>query len=235
MREVCHGDGAEPERLHVIKPGHVVTEQDVKDIGNLLADYDSEIERSIDQHIEYTERVLRELGGDELVTAFHEHDHVDSREAVSRAIQYVKRKTLERTGKTLRFGTRLARQSIVQDWAIKAFGPSETMNPTQRAIRFLEEAVELYQAVVCATPSTEHQGKTAMALAHDLIDYIFKRAPGQIDQEFGGVGVTVLALAAALNIDADALEIYEIERCLSKSAAEFAARNREKNDAGFHA
>lgn len=88
----------------------------------------------------------------------------------------------------------------------------------------LEEAIEAYQAL-CGDP----------AQAHRLIDYIYAKEPGKLFQELGGLGVTVLALAAAAGISADEAERTEIARVLAKPLEHFWERNKAKNDAGFDA
>jgi hypothetical protein len=71
--------------------------------------------------------------------------------------------------------------------------------------------------------------------AHKLIDYIYAKEPGKLFQELGGLGITVLALAAAAGLSADDAETTELNRVLSKPLAWFHARNKAKNDAGFDA
>lgn len=119
---------------------------------------------------------------------------------------------------------RRERQLVVFEWGERAFGAEHMRSVRQRGLRFLEEAVELYQAV----------GGTA-ELAHRLVDFVFARPPGSVGQEAGGVAVTLLALAEAAGVDADAEEVREIERVLSKSPEYFAARNAAKCAAGFDA
>lgn len=130
---------------------------------------------------------------------------------------------------------RQSRQKLVQEWGIQAFGLDETTNPAQRALRFLEEALELYQAVNARDNSVVVSPNKAKETAHRLVDFVFNREVGKLDQEFGGVGVTLLALAEALHMDADQCEAVEIERCLARSPTEMSQRNRDKNDAGFKA
>jgi len=116
------------------------------------------------------------------------------------------------------------RQKQVADWCAAAFGTDQAASIQQRGVRLLEEAVEVYQACGCDP-----------AMAHKLVDYVFSRPPGTIQQELGGVGVTVLALANAAGISADKAESDEVARVLSKPLAHFTARNQAKNDAGFRA
>lgn len=124
----------------------------------------------------------------------------------------------------MEISARLARQKVVYEWGIRCFGLAHMVSPAQRGLRFLEEAVELYQAA----------GGTAET-AHKLVDFIFAREPGEIGQEIGGVGVTLLAFAESVRLDADAEEAREVERVLSKSPEYFAARNAAKCAAGFDA
>lgn len=113
------------------------------------------------------------------------------------------------------------RQQVVLDWTIRAFG-HDTLK--QRALRMLEEAIELYQA--CGLESAQ---------AHCLVDYVFGRPIGNIPQELGGLGVCVLALAERACLSADDCEMEEIERVLSKPIEHFQKRNQTKNDLGFKA
>ena len=124
-------------------------------------------------------------------------------------------------GDRLRRG-RVERQKIVAQWCTAAFGHEHTTSIPQRAVRLLEEAIEAYQA---AGGSVE--------MAHSLIDYIFARPVGELAQELGGIGVTLLALANAAGLSADDEEAKEVDRVLSKPLEHFTARNRVKDEAGF--
>jgi hypothetical protein len=117
-----------------------------------------------------------------------------------------------------------ARQQQVADWCTAAFGAEHQASVPQRGLRFLEEAIEAFQAI---------GGDPAQA--HKLIDYIFAKEPGELFQELGGVGVTLLALGAAAKLSVDKAERTEIARVLSKPLEHFWARNKVKNDAGFDA
>jgi len=117
---------------------------------------------------------------------------------------------------------RRQRQAVVMKWAIDAFGNFNATNPQQRAVRFMEEAIELYQAV--GAPKE---------MLHKLVDFVFERHVGKLKQEFGGVSLTLLALAESLLMDADAEEIVEITRCLVLGPEHFTKRNEEKDAAGF--
>jgi NTP pyrophosphatase (non-canonical NTP hydrolase) len=114
------------------------------------------------------------------------------------------------------------REAAVGGWCCAAFGISEGMSIPQRAIRLLEEAAEVAQAAGV----NEH-------LAHSLLYYVWSRPAGQLGQEIGGVGVTVLALAHAAGLSAEEEEKREVARILSKPLSHFRERNKAKNDIGL--
>lgn len=120
-------------------------------------------------------------------------------------------------------GTRAERQRAVLDWCHRAFGASggDADVPT-RGRRFLEEALELFQA------NGGLHGE-----AHYLADYVFNRPTGDVAQEIGGVMVTLYALAEVLGLSVEAAEVAEIDRVLSKPIEHFQRRQQEKREAGL--
>ena len=114
------------------------------------------------------------------------------------------------------------RQIIARDWAVAAFTAAQARSPTQRGLRHAEEAIEAAQAV-----------GVDPAQLHALSDYIYARPPGGIARELGGSGLTLLLLADAVGMSADACERTELARVLAKPRAHFTARNDLKNSAGF--
>lgn len=115
------------------------------------------------------------------------------------------------------------RQQRVATWCREAFG-QESTSVAHRGLRLAEEAIETAQAAGCDRDKL-----------HALIDYIYERPVGELDQELGGLGVTALALAAAAGLDADECERTEVERVLSLPLDHFRRRNELKNAAGFAA
>ena len=115
------------------------------------------------------------------------------------------------------------RQADVQAWCVAAFGNHDALFIPQRGLRLVEEAIETAQACGCDP-----------ALLHRLIDHIYAKPVGDLTQELGGLGVTILALAAAAGVSADAAEASELARVKTKSLSHFAARNAAKSAAGFH-
>jgi NTP pyrophosphatase (non-canonical NTP hydrolase) len=80
-------------------------------------------------------------------------------------------------------------QSDVDRWLADTF-PTFRYNNDERALRFLEEAIELFQAV---GGREKH--------AHHLVEYVFNRPSGNIVQEIGGVLNTLATLATCHHVD----------------------------------
>lgn len=102
-----------------------------------------------------------------------------------------------------RYGNRKRRQSVVIWWARRMFG-SNTLKFTERAMRVVEEAIEVAQAVGVPVNTVER-----------IVHRVYTKAAGEVVEELGGLLVTTLALAEVLNKDADELERDELERILS--------------------
>jgi hypothetical protein len=114
-----------------------------------------------------------------------------------------------------------SRQQQVHEWCAAAFGAEHATSIPHRAIRMCEEAIEACQAA-----------GGARSMVHRLVDYVFDRPAGELAQEIGGVGITLLTLAQAAGMSADAEEVREFERVLAKPLEHFRERNEAKNDAG---
>lgn len=96
-------------------------------------------------------------------------------------------------------------QDRVAPWMQACFGPEIARDRIERNHRFLEEALELVQALGCT------RGE-----AHQLVDYTFAREIGQPLQEVGGVMVTLAALCLASDLDMDAAAEAELARIWTK-------------------
>lgn len=81
-------------------------------------------------------------------------------------------------------------QERVGQWADACFGPDWRKDRPERQHRFLEEALELVQAL-----------GTTRAEAHQLVDYAYGRPAGHPPQEVGGVRTTLAALCIAHSLD----------------------------------
>ena len=93
-------------------------------------------------------------------------------------------------------------QRRVVDWMMETFSMEVCRDKAERNHRFLEEALELVQAMGCTA-----------AAAHMLVDYTFGRPVGDPEQEVGGALVTLAALCAAADISMAELGERELARC----------------------
>jgi hypothetical protein len=81
-------------------------------------------------------------------------------------------------------------QQRMREWAVACFGEAIADDKIERNHRFLEEALELVQALGC---SRQH--------AHELVDYVYGRPAGDPVQEVGGAITTLSALCSAQGFD----------------------------------
>lgn len=96
-------------------------------------------------------------------------------------------------------------QDRVHSFMLACFGEAIAADGVERNHRFLEESLELVQALGCTASE-----------AHQLVDYVFGRPIGEPHQEAGGVAVTFAALCNAHKIDMDIAGETELTRCWSK-------------------
>lgn len=92
-------------------------------------------------------------------------------------------------------------QQRVRDWCVRCFGREVAYDRTERAHRFLEEALELVQA--CGTSVEE---------VRRLVLYVYGRPPGDAPQEVGQVAGTLALLAEAHELDVSRCAADELER-----------------------
>lgn len=113
------------------------------------------------------------------------------------------------------------RQEVVYDWVKRCFGEANLV-VKERALRLVEEAIELAQA----------EGIDVREL-WTLVTYVYSKPPGTPEQEAGGIGTTLLAYAEAKGFSADDAEWNELDRILSKPVEHFRARHDKKAEAGI--
>lgn len=99
-------------------------------------------------------------------------------------------------------------QRRVADWFAACFPNELQGDREERTHRFLEEALELTQAMGCSREE-----------AITLVEYVFSRQKGRIEQEVGGVMVTLASLCTACKIDLDHSANDELERNWSRIEA----------------
>lgn len=113
-------------------------------------------------------------------------------------------------------------QARVGQWVLKAFGSFIATSRQERALRIVEEAVELAQA--------EGIWATQVAL---IVDRVYSRPIGTPRAEAGGVGVTYLAYCEAFGEDHRKLIETELARINTPAILERCrAKQREKVAAG---
>lgn len=118
--------------------------------------------------------------------------------------------------------SRSERQELVTDWCRRAFGVESQKDRSKRVLRFLEEALELFQA--------EGGGYDR---AEALLQRVYSRPPGEAPQEVGGVCVTLLSYCSAAGLSLEECEAEEIARVLAKPVEHAQRRYDEKTRAGF--
>ncbi len=96
-------------------------------------------------------------------------------------------------------------QERVAPWMLACFGYQISSDQQERNHRFLEEALELVQASGCSASE-----------AHQLVDYVYGRDVGEINQEVGGVMVTLAAHCLAHGIDMHDAGETELKRIWTK-------------------
>lgn len=81
-------------------------------------------------------------------------------------------------------------QDRVRPWLLACFGEDVRKNKSKRSMRFIEEAFELIQA--CGARRED---------AQIILDRVFDRPVGRVNNEIGGVMITLAALSIAHNKD----------------------------------
>lgn len=106
-------------------------------------------------------------------------------------------------------------------WAVQTFG-RVAADPRERAMRFLEEALELSQA--------EGVGRGDVL---KIADRVYERPLGHTPKEVGQAMLTLETLAFNLGIDADNESRRELERIRSIPQEEWTRRHAAKTAAGI--
>jgi hypothetical protein len=91
----------------------------------------------------------------------------------------------------------------VYSWIRNTFGKPEDVDSDRsiRSRRFIEEAIELVQA--CGTPKEE---------VATILEYVYSRPKGEIQQEVGGVMVTLAGHASIFGYDPETCGNTELNR-----------------------
>jgi len=86
----------------------------------------------------------------------------------------------------------ISHQAKVGAWVRHVFDEATALNVPERALRAVEETIELAQACDLSAETV-----------HRLVDYVYSRPKGEPAKEIAGRLVTVYAAAVALGVDAD--------------------------------
>lgn len=112
-------------------------------------------------------------------------------------------------------------QPRVKSWLSRVFG-SAVLHRKERAFRFVEEAVELAQAL----------GLSREEIIR-VVDYVMSREVGEIRQEIGGSFVTLLAVCVCERVDAGEAACDEMDRAETPEIVDkVLTKQREKKQAG---
>ncbi len=112
--------------------------------------------------------------------------------------------------------TQIDRPTRFLEWAVTTFG-DVALNPAERLMRFVEEAVELAYA---SEMPRETMGK--------IIDRVYARHQGNIELEAAQCQVTLELLAKVWRIDLDKVATDEFYRVQSIPKEEWARRHGAK-------
>lgn len=117
--------------------------------------------------------------------------------------------------------TQIDRPSRFLAWAIDTFVAVAT-NPRERAMRFVEEAVELAHA--CSIDE---------ATMRAIVARVYARLPGEVPKEMGQALATLELLAKIVDVDLDDEATREFYRVQSVPKEEWAKRHGAKVSLGI--
>jgi hypothetical protein len=106
-------------------------------------------------------------------------------------------------------------QRRVDQFMLECFGAAIAGDIVERNHRYLEESLELVQALGCS------EGEARM-----LVEYVYGRPAGEPHQEAGGAKVTLFALCSAAGLDMDRAGEDELTRVWGRIDA---IREKQKN------
>lgn len=112
-------------------------------------------------------------------------------------------------------------QERVARWVRGTLGEATLQNKRERCFRFIEEALELVQAL-------DFEKEDVLK----MVEYVYSRDRGKPNQELGGAMVTALALAECVKLDAYDELHRELDRIFAKQD-EVRAKHQQKIDGGF--
>jgi hypothetical protein len=116
-----------------------------------------------------------------------------------------------------------ARAEAILAWTVRTFGRVAD-HPHERAMRFLEEAMELAQSCGLSRET-----------ANAITERAYSRRAGEIDKELAQAGMTLEALAAHLGLDLSSAITNEFSRVREIPQEEWERRHAAKKRVGITA
>lgn len=113
-------------------------------------------------------------------------------------------------------------QQLMVSWGIRAFGLEEMRSSYKRALRLVEEAVELGQAA-----------DVPVEIAHQIVDMVYGRPVGKTHEEIADVFNTLVAYCASRGLDLEQNVVARFSDLLSEPTEKFRKRVAEKHAAGL--
>jgi NTP pyrophosphatase (non-canonical NTP hydrolase) len=113
-------------------------------------------------------------------------------------------------------------QQLIVAWGIRAFGIEEMRSPYRRALRLVEEAIELGQAA-----------DVPVEMAHQIVEMVYGRPVGRTHEEVADVFNTLMAYCAARGLDLEQQVVARFSDLLGEPVEKFRKRVAEKHAAGL--
>ncbi len=118
--------------------------------------------------------------------------------------------------------TQIDRPYRAYQWAIDTFGVAVATNPTERAMRLVEEAIELGHAM-----------GLNLAITTNIVRRVYSGEMGNVPREVGQVQMTLEVLAKSIGVDADAEATKEFQRVQGIPKSEWDRRHGAKVKLGI--
>jgi len=112
-------------------------------------------------------------------------------------------------------------RSRIAAWVTRSFGEPNLMSKRERALRVVEEAVELGQAL-----------NLTLAEVCKVVDRVYERPAGSVENEVAGTMLTLLSLTVPLGIDPIEVTTTELRRIENLAPSHFRAKHLAKVAAG---
>lgn len=147
--------------LYSLKPGHVLTEADIKSLTFADDCRRNDDESATDAYHKGREEGLRERGGDELFDLTMRHEKAVADKAVERAMKVfaeARATTAEALAKTLQLQVRRLSSALV-DISVRVGTPGEIVNASQRGQAIADVRRMAYAALSKARPDTGEQSQ----------------------------------------------------------------------------